>query len=358
MYGTTLIRLSLASQVAGYARDIIRDFTTFLAFVANICVARHVDIDGIQHEPGQTAVHGMYMKAVDSARQLVRMLEVAVQSIYDDSASLLMTTQSLRQADYDQSEQDRVACYTHLTSLVNTMEANTKVVDQTFEALLQVGLDQADLALGDYNGSIGWRLSRVSVIESTLRPLVTPSTARGFDRDSTVDMAHALSKVAGSGPPMYSDQDGSDQSHSGNEDLPPTPTWDSAGQSSEDLNPPASPVNSATALDLEGGPSDDEDREYLTLPPVSPAIDIHTLLPVAGPASAKSPVRGNKLFQVLGAEAPSHYIKKLNAEATPWYLKPDYIPGDIIMDAKDGTVKAGTVQALVQRLTSHENPGT
>lgn len=324
--------------------------------MANICVARHVDIDGIQHESGQTAVHGMYMKAVDSARQLVRMLEVAVQSIYDDSASLLMTTQALRQADYDQSEQDRAACYTHLTSLVNTMEANTKVVDQTFEALLQVGLDQADLALGDYNGSIGWRLSRVSVIESTLRPLVTPSTARGFDRDSTVDMAHALSKVAGSGPPAYSDQDGSDQSHSGNEDLPPTPTWES-GQSSEDLNRPASPVDSAAALDL-GGPSDDEDRECNALLPVSLAVDIDIRLPVEGPASAKSPPRGNKLFQVLGAEAPSHYIKKLNADATPWYLKPDYIPGDIIMDAKDGTVKAGTVQALVQRLTSHENPGT
>lgn len=27
------------------------------------------------------------------------------------------------------------------------------------------------------------------------------------------------------------------------------------------------------------------------------------------------------------------------------------------MDPKDGTVKAGTIQALVERLTSHENPG-
>lgn len=78
---------------------------------------------------------------------------------------------------------------------------------------------------------------------------------------------------------------------------------------------------------------------------------------VEDPTNSKSPQRGNKLFKVLGAEAPSHYIKTLNADATPWYLKPDYNPADIVMDPKDGTVKVGTIQALVERLTSHENPG-
>lgn len=229
--------------------------------MANICVARHVDIDGIQREPGQTTVHEMYMQAVHNARQHVRMLEVAVQAIYDDSASLLTTTQALRQADlnnYEQSEKDRAACYARLLALVNTMEANTKVVERTLETILQVGLDQADLALGDYNGSIGWRLSRVSVIESTLRPmLVTPSTARGFDRESVVDMAHALGKTRT--PAAYADH-GSEGSQSGSE-MPPTPTWESGGQSSEDLHEPMSPVDSATALlddDVEGASDDDE----------------------------------------------------------------------------------------------------
>lgn len=35
----------------------------------------------------------------------------------------------------------------------------------------------------------------------------------------------------------------------------------------------------------------------------------------------------------------------------------DHSPADIIMDMRDGTVKAGTLPALVERLTSHENPG-
>jgi hypothetical protein len=42
-----------------------------------------------------------------------------------------------------------------------------------FEALLTVGHDQADLGQGEYNGSIEWRMSRVSIIESRIAAVVT-----------------------------------------------------------------------------------------------------------------------------------------------------------------------------------------
>jgi hypothetical protein len=40
----------------------------------------------------------------------------------------------------------------------------------------------------------------------------------------------------------------------------------------------------------------------------------------------------------------------------PWYLRPTYSPTDILVDL-DGSVRAGTVPALVERLTAHEQGG-
>ena len=41
----------------------------------------------------------------------------------------------------------------------------------------------------------------------------------------------------------------------------------------------------------------------------------------------------------------------------PWYLGEDYDPSEIVFDDKGG-VKAGTLRALVARLTPHESIGT
>jgi hypothetical protein len=40
----------------------------------------------------------------------------------------------------------------------------------------------------------------------------------------------------------------------------------------------------------------------------------------------------------------------------PWYLQPDYTNDDMIIDV-DGSVRAGTVPALVEHLTLHHLPG-
>ncbi len=41
---------------------------------------------------------------------------------------------------------------------------------------------------------------------------------------------------------------------------------------------------------------------------------------------------------------------------TPWYLGSDYGPGEIVYDDKGG-VKAGTLRAFIERLTSHVSTG-
>lgn len=69
-----------------------------------------------------------------------------------------------------------------------------------------------------------------------------------------------------------------------------------------------------------------------------------------------SPPRGSKLIKVLGKDAPKYYLENLNADLKPWYLRLDYSPSDIMADP-DGSVRAGTTKALVQKLTCHEHGG-
>lgn len=44
-------------------------------------------------------------------------------------------------------------------------------------------------------------------------------------------------------------------------------------------------------------------------------------------------------------------------EETPFFLEPNYHPSEIVFDDK-GAVKAGTLSALVERLTPHNSTGT
>ena len=73
------------------------------------------------------------------------------------------------------------------------------------------------------------------------------------------------------------------------------------------------------------------------------------------PSNPKSSSRADKLIRVLG-DAPTHIIDKLNATTKPWYLRPNYEDSEIQIDP-DGKVRAGTVAALVERLTAHEHSG-
>ena len=56
---------------------------------------------------------------------------------------------------------------------------------------------------------------------------------------------------------------------------------------------------------------------------------------------------------MLGEE----YADKVAADRQPWYLRPNYAPEDIIIE-NDGSVRGGTVPALVEKLTAHEGAGT
>ena len=119
-------------------------------------------------DAGATPNRELYLHTVDKAQRLVRKLEVAVQAVYDEGASTLIALQTLCSATADFP-----ASWHQLLSLTSVLQTNLGVVCETFEALLSVGHDQAELGQGEYNGSIEWRMSRVSIIESRIAAVVT-----------------------------------------------------------------------------------------------------------------------------------------------------------------------------------------
>jgi son of sevenless-like protein len=59
------------------------------------------------------------------------------------------------------------------------------------------------------------------------------------------------------------------------------------------------------------------------------------------------------LISILGTE----YADKVAAESQPWFLRANFNPSEILVDEADNSVKGGTVSALVEKLTAHDQVG-
>lgn len=69
----------------------------------------------------------------------------------------------------------------------------------------------------------------------------------------------------------------------------------------------------------------------------------------------KSPERGPKYKKILGHDAPDTYSRG-NDDAKPSYLRAEYGAKDIWINPEGG-VRGGTLPALIERLTMHDNRG-
>lgn len=170
-----------------WVQSLISQVTSLLSLIADIHVARHVDIDGI-HQGGD-GINDHYSLSVENARLLVRNLETTVQAVYDDSSALLFAAQRLHENDRNKlvGEQED-----QLDGLSTSLRKNADLIKQDFEALLSVGHEQADIAQGDYNGSIDWRMSRISAINEQLNGIHNHTKSYGSDNEDVIDMELAL----------------------------------------------------------------------------------------------------------------------------------------------------------------------
>lgn len=227
-----------------------------------------MDIDGISHELGHVP-NDIYTQTVERARLLVRTLEAAVQSIYDDSSELLLTAQSVRPSEDGQSAREREDAYDLLDALVTALHSNMGLVQQTLEALLSIGHDQADMAQGDYNGSIEWRMSRLSVIDTQFggsHRLASSRTYDDADNEEVVDMELAFrkqglttTKTQDPDPSLYRNIPSSSE---GPFNTPGQSGFDDFSATDENMVEPESPdLDSESILDESSALFDDEGKQ-------------------------------------------------------------------------------------------------
>ncbi|KAI0250783.1 ras guanine nucleotide exchange factor domain-containing protein [Lactifluus subvellereus] len=334
-----------AAEIDGLCQSAIAWLHSVLSFIADVNLARTVDVDGINREgqPGDA-----YLQSVHKARALVRTVEAHLQSLYDDGASLLLavtTPASLRTEPISPPSE-------RIRSLTASLKNNVVQAFQTLEALLSIGQDQAAKGPSDYRGSIEWRMSRIINIDSnlgrTLKELALDHDSYDESED-VVDLEHALGRRPGPRPStslersqsssaLYSNP--SQTSESSLEALPRALAESAAPPLSWTGSSPTTPPTPPSAgSDAATGLLDDEDAAATT------------------PLNAKAPAgAAAKLLRVLG-DAPTHLIDQLNAKTKPWYLRPNYEESEIQIEP-DGKVRAGTVPALVERLTAHEHSDT
>jgi len=170
------------TDVVTHCRDFLSRLSECIDYISTIHVARHVDVDGFNVDASVTPNRELYLQTVGKAQRLVRKLEVAVQAVCDEGASILMALQTLRSTTTDFS-----TSWHRLLSLTAVLQTNLGVVSETFEALLTVGHDQAELGQGEYNGSIEWRMSRVSIIESRIAAVVALPRIAGASSQSETE---------------------------------------------------------------------------------------------------------------------------------------------------------------------------
>jgi len=198
-------------QVRVFGKELVSQVSSLLVFVADIHVARHVDIDGYRQEGG--ASNELYSRAVESARLLVRTLETVVQSAFNHCATFFITLEAVRDSDLNQHREERSSTYDHLDALCSSLSSDLTLLLHTLDSLLSLGHDQADMAQGDYNGSIEWRMSLVSMVP------ISNFAMNESENPDVVDIELALShqgtKAAEVCYPPYSDQSHANESDAG-----------------------------------------------------------------------------------------------------------------------------------------------
>ncbi|KAA1479453.1 ras GEF [Dentipellis sp. KUC8613] len=341
-----------ALDVQANAQTIIAGMQSFVSLVTDINLARKVDVDGLSQN-GQPPAQDAYMSSVQEARLLVRTLEVTLQAVYSDGALLLLTAQG-----FDHLQDDaRKLKISVLDTSISSLKSNMTAVHQNLESLHLVAKGQAEMGQSDYTGAIEWRMSRIMNLDNSIGQQLAAMDSiadQPYDGEAedVVDMELAFRTPAAvkannivdrsqSSSTLYSNPS---QTSDSSIDMPTTRPRGSSNATTPSWAQHQASTSATSLISPDSGPADD----YAS---VLQDDDDEAVL-----AAAKSPSRADKLIRVLG-DAPGHIIDKMNAETKPWYLRPNYSLTEIIIDP-DRKVRAGTVPALVERLTAHEQSDT
>lgn len=303
--------------------------SSFVNSILDIHVARHVDVDGLLQDGT-----GPYGLTVETAQRLVRNLEAVTQAVNDDTSNFLLTLQSVPPDSHlPQYHQRRNHAWNHLFALASDLTANMTILFDTVRALFSLGHKQAELSLGDYNESIEWRMSRLS-----LRRVLSTNSVK--DSSGVVKVLRDAPKAL---VPYKWTNDSSEGIESSSEHI----SANNMLPSEEDEG------DSKAMMDGQESARPDDERECNS---ITSLWSFFHHPPTAVFYNRKSRGQGNgtrKLDGLLGDED----VNKIALDSEPWYLRSNYSKTELLI-AYDNTVKGGTLPALVERLTAHDKVGT
>ncbi|KAI5989018.1 ras GEF [Pisolithus albus] len=293
-----------AEMVFEIGKGVVHELSSLLTFLGDIHIARHVDIELADQD--KLADGAEYSRTVSRARTLVRGFEAACQALYDDSAALLTKTQCVRRTELCDSWRGRDESYDALEALSTSAGLILQLMWQHLESLLVVGQEQECILERCHGSPMEWRMSQRSFVAAIL----ADETMSGVPDDRCQLPYHvtgAPENIVGG------DVDGSVR-----------------GEQSP--SPPPVPSGKPMLISRRG-PDASSDNKNLGFMRTTP--------------------RPDKIEAFFGDEAPAQYLIPPTAETKPWYLRPNHDPAEVLIDP-DGTVRGGTVAALVERLTAHE----
>ncbi|KAL4249703.1 hypothetical protein ABKN59_006142 [Abortiporus biennis] len=329
----------------------IAHLSSLLSVLGDVDVSRHVDITGCRAGLGNPDINAQYTRSVDRARVLVRTYEAAVDALYSDASSLLTFLQQPR-SDKDVSEMYASSRRNAINSPSTAIVANLSIIVSTLESLLDVGNDQIGATHRQTLPMLksDRRTSFISIVDGNTYPALTPVEMAAAGSSSSSLSPPTIPKNISPSPSVESSASEStlnDASMSSPDTPEDTGAEETLGPRtpSPKRNRRSDPCDSPLDSPLNDSEDDVSIEELRTTPKILRAE--RTSLSKSSPSSA-AVVR-----KIFGRDAPSHIIDKLTSDSLPWFLRPHYDSSEILIEP-DGKVRAGTKEALVERLTRHE----
>ncbi|CAG8654839.1 12140_t:CDS:2, partial [Acaulospora colombiana] len=358
-------------------RLVIGHITDFLLHAEDVHIATAVDVMGTDGDDDA------YLAGVKRARELIRTFETAKQALYDDGAVLLMTSQAIHVSSFgtlsvtsSSSMKPGGPVDVLLQTAIPAIQSNLGTVMEALELLLNIAHEQDEVNAGRepigqaatgydddveyphhpehyarllqkqrerqpqygqdpwYPGGPGYTGDANDVLKSMGIPHpgvdgeVYDAEGEGDGGEDMVSMTIALggaSRPTGRQHVFRGERDPSIATTGGTTDAP------------------SSVGNSSTAVGINGSGVADTGEDDKQLSDDSEFE----------PKKKKAPASEEKLKKLLGTAPPTNYKDQQKMNQLPAYLRLDHhSPAEIVLNP-DGGVRAGTLPALIERLTMH-----
>lgn len=315
-------------------------------------MCQEVDIGGLRGvEPNSTHSEDPYMRAVAEARILLRRFEAIAQSVYDDSSVLFVLAQSIPFSWVSTGNTvDAIGRQPTISGLYGSAKAlktEMSMAVDYLEKMMAIVREQV-ASEGRFRESMALRISRMSIMDGNRRlsQFFGPVPDITNEDEDVVDMDFAFRKgstrpaMAEIGAFASDDADAVDSRfhHDSMTD------FDQASMHKKSLS---------SSKDFRGDQELPDDDDFIEKGKVFLLIILKKPLfkDILGPT------RATKIRKIFGEDAPERYIEIANADSKPWYLRSDHNKDEIVLNP-DGGIRAGSMSALIERLTTHEYGGT